>query len=471
MKTLYTFAFVLLSFVGLAQSYMSLTPMQTGRSAHAVAMINPDQGNFSISNFFICGGWDGGAVTSACEFDGEVYDMNYPRMDHTCNAFGSKILIAGGYDGSSTNYSSTEIFDTQSLEILDGPEMDFGRSYHRSVNLADGRILITGGFDGSNYLSSCEIFDPQTEEFTNTGSMNYARSSHTINLMDDGRVVVTGGFNPAYNFQMVECEIFDPTTGVWTALPSMNYSRDNHGATVYGNYVFVAGGREYNANDNLFQGRQEIEMLDVTSGEWANIGYTLGRHSYNDLHIFNVTDGLVELLIPGSTINSGIDITLTYSNAEVIEVELANPDAYPFYVYIMQGMDPVPLGGSYDYVSISYNVESSSTSLKNEVALFGGLDEFGDMTESGLFYLDYVNVVEQDVLEAAIYPNPTSSTSTIQMEVADQYVVSVVDATGKTISKNTLNGDRLELGNLSSGLYFIHVSNEQGTSTLKWIVN
>lgn len=471
MKTLYTFAFVLLSFVGLAQSYMSLTPMQTGRSAHAVAIINPDQGNYSISNFFISGGWDGGAVTSACEFDGEVYDMNYPRMDHTCNAFGSKILIAGGYDGSSTNYSSTEIFDTQTLEFLDGPEMDFGRSYHRSVNLADGRILITGGFDGSNYLSSCEIFDPQTEEFTTTGSLNYARSSHTINLMDDGRVVVTGGFNPAYNFQMVLCELYDPMTGEWTELPSMNYSRDNHGAAVYGNYVFVAGGREYNATDNLFQGRQEMEMLDVTTGIWNLIGYTMERHSYNDLHVFSVTDGVIHFLIPGSTINSGIDVTLTYSNAEVIEVELANPDANPNYVYIMQGMGPVPLRGSYDYVSIPYAVEVTANSMKNEIALFGGLDEFGDMTESGLFYLDFVNVVEQDILEAAIYPNPTSSTSTIQMKVADQYVVSIVDATGKTISKNILNGDRLEVGNLPSGLYFIHISCNDQMSTLKWMVN
>lgn len=471
MKKLFTLAFALLTIQTLAQGYMAQGFMQTGRSGHAVAILNPNQGNYSISNFFICGGWDGGAVTSACELDGEIYDMNYARMDHTCNTFGSKIFIAGGYDGNSTNYSSTEIFDTQTLEFLDGPEMEFGRSYHRSVNLADGRILITGGFDGSNYLSSCEIFDPTTEELTTTGSLNFARSSHTINLMEDGRVVVTGGFNPAFNFQMVECEIYDPTTGVWTELPDMAYSRDNHGAAVYGNYVFVAGGREYNATDNLFQGRQEIEMLDITSGEWTLIGYTLERHSYNDLHVLHAENDLVELLIPGSTINSGIDVTLTYSHAESIEVDPSTMSANPNYVYVMVGMTPTPLNGRYDYSSIAYAVDPFQAALKNEIAVFGGLDEFGDLSAKGLYYMDFVHVIEPTSNDFLLYPNPTNTTSIIQMKVADQYVVSIVDSFGKTISKNTLNGDRLEVGNLPAGLYFIHVSNHKMASTMKWIVD
>ena len=200
-------AFLLCTFAASAQLYTNQAELLLGRQGHSVAVLDQWVSSYEESNFVISGGFDGSLVTTACEWNGEFYDMNFPRIDHTSNAYsGTKVLIAGGYDGVGTNYESTEIFDTATEEFTAGPDMLSPRSYHRSIQMNDGNILITGGFDGANYLSSCEIFNTSTEQFTAIQSMNYARSSHSICVLPNGSVVVTGGYNPAYNFQMVECE-------------------------------------------------------------------------------------------------------------------------------------------------------------------------------------------------------------------------------------------------------------------------
>ena len=79
-------------------------------------------------------------------------------------------------------------------------KMNFDRYDYTATLLADGRVLVTGGFSegpsGSaslKYLTSAEIYDPSTGTFALTGSMLTARSGHTATVLRDGRVLVTGG--------------------------------------------------------------------------------------------------------------------------------------------------------------------------------------------------------------------------------------------------------------------------------------
>jgi len=47
--------------------------------------------------------------------------------------------------------------------------MTTARSAHSATRLADGRILVAGGWSGSVLLASAEIFDPKTGTFGPAG--------------------------------------------------------------------------------------------------------------------------------------------------------------------------------------------------------------------------------------------------------------------------------------------------------------
>lgn len=52
--------------------------------------------------------------------------------------------------------------------------------------------------------------------FTTTGSMNTARSQHTATLLANGKVLVTGGFSSAFGNSLANAELYDPSTGAFT---------------------------------------------------------------------------------------------------------------------------------------------------------------------------------------------------------------------------------------------------------------
>src|SRR5271169_691273 len=58
-------------------------------------------------------------------------------------------------------------------------EMGTERAAHTVTLLANGRVLIAGGFNSTSILATAELFDPATGTFTPTGAMTTARFSHT----------------------------------------------------------------------------------------------------------------------------------------------------------------------------------------------------------------------------------------------------------------------------------------------------
>src|SRR5260370_41948976 len=92
-----------------------------------------------------------------------------------------------------------------------------------AVKLADGRVLVTGGYVTG--FSKAEIYDPAFGHFTTTvGDMQVGRSLHSATLLANGEVLIVGGFD-ASSASIATAELFDPVAGTFTLTGSLAKAR------------------------------------------------------------------------------------------------------------------------------------------------------------------------------------------------------------------------------------------------------
>jgi WD40 repeat protein len=169
------------------------------------------------------------------------------RTGHTATLLANgKVLIACGNDGT-TSLTSAELYDPTSAKFTETGEINIGRERCSATLLANGQVLVAGGItlqpDGNGSVQdSAELYDPATGSFTPTGTMTSARENHTATLLPDGRVLITGGFSD--NVGVLDtAELYDPVTGLFSPAGHMTTTRYGHLAAVLGNGdVLIAGG-------------------------------------------------------------------------------------------------------------------------------------------------------------------------------------------------------------------------------------
>ncbi|MBK8791220.1 MAG: hypothetical protein IPO28_14025 [Holophagaceae bacterium] len=147
--------------------------------------------------------------------------------------------------------------------------MSVSRVYGTVTTLANGKVLVAGGYNEAIVLNSADLFDSSTESFASTGSLATARRFHTATLLADGRVLVTGG--STLSTTTATAELFDPATGTFTATGNMIHPRADHSATLLpsGKVLIVGGG-----NGGAFQAT--AELFDPATGTFADTTNTLG---------------------------------------------------------------------------------------------------------------------------------------------------------------------------------------------------
>ena len=150
--------------------------------------------------------------------------MASARAAHTATLLpDGRVLITGGFDaatGPSIGFATAEVYDPKTGTFSTTRSMTDARVYHTASLLADGRVLVLGG--GGNYtdrtfLASAEVYDPKTGSFAAIASMTSARTYHAATRLADGHILVTGGYGALA--PLASAEIFDPGAGAFRLVP------------------------------------------------------------------------------------------------------------------------------------------------------------------------------------------------------------------------------------------------------------
>jgi hypothetical protein len=154
--------------------------------------------------------------------------------------------------------------------------MTVGRVDAAAAPLPDGRVLVAGGIDPTDFthtavLRSAEIFDPATETFSPTGSMTIPREDAGAAPLPDGRVLVAGGKDEIHN-SLQSAEIFDPVTGTFAPTGDLTIARGGPAAApLPDGRVLVAGG-DYERSFEPHVSLQSAEIFDPRTGSFAPTG-------------------------------------------------------------------------------------------------------------------------------------------------------------------------------------------------------
>lgn len=226
--------------------------------------------------------------------------MRQLHVAHTASRLADgRVLVAGGWDG-----YGAEIYDPETHAWSTTPPMGEARDGHTATVLSDGTVLIIGGAatDMRPGHQSGERYDPAADTWTPTAPMATPRVHHGATLLPDGRVLVTGGSTHVTGGRpMASAEVYDPVRDEWAAVPDMQDARMGHTATLLQTgVVLVAGGSADSRASELF---------DPSQDAWSETGETAA--GVRDHAAELLADGRV-LIVGGAVLLSTNSVTDNY---------------------------------------------------------------------------------------------------------------------------------------------------------------
>jgi hypothetical protein len=163
--------------------------------------------------------------------------MSVPRSLPTATLLADgRVLVAGGYGAAR---STAEIYDPATDAFGPPSTLSSPHAEHGASRLPSGDVVVFGGFD-STYLSTAERWDHTTGLWSSTGAMSARRNGFASATLADGRAVVLGGNNGSLQFLV---ELYDEASHAFAKGPSLNTPRQGHAAVVLEDgSVFTCGG-------------------------------------------------------------------------------------------------------------------------------------------------------------------------------------------------------------------------------------
>lgn len=159
---------------------------------------------------------------------------------------GSRIVVAGGLDGSSSDLVSAydPAADEWDVELPSLP----ARIDHGAGQVVDDVLHVIGGRTGGTDGNSSAVWALVDGAWEERAPMPTARGGIAAGVLD-GRIAVVGGEGnddePSGVFP--QTELYDPAADAWTALPDMRTPRHGMGAAAIDGALYVPGGADREA--------------------------------------------------------------------------------------------------------------------------------------------------------------------------------------------------------------------------------
>jgi N-acetylneuraminic acid mutarotase len=166
-----------------------------------------------------------------------------------------RVLVTGGEDHNAVALSSAEIYDPATELWTTTGNMRAGRIAFTLSLLNNGKALAVGGFNDCqpcNFLKRTELYDPSRGTWAPSGKLTVGRSNHAVATLSDGRLAVSGGFDGETYEATATVEVYDPNQQAWTAAGPMRTKRLAHTMTsLQDGRLLVSGGDD--SYNNAYQ--------------------------------------------------------------------------------------------------------------------------------------------------------------------------------------------------------------------------
>jgi N-acetylneuraminic acid mutarotase len=189
-------------------------------------------------------------------------------------AVGGKIYAIGGQDTNGNDLATTEIYTPGTKSWAAGPTLLEPQGGGVAVAVSGGVIYAIGG---STDGASVEALTPGGS-WSNVASLPDSRYSAAAATAGDGRIIVMGGFLGSNPFDPTNSvEAYDPASDTWTSVAPMTFGRDRLAASVGSDgRIYAIGG---DIGDNPFSYRS-VEAYDATTNTWTLVAnMAVPRHS------------------------------------------------------------------------------------------------------------------------------------------------------------------------------------------------
>lgn len=394
------------------------------------------------------------------------YDM---LMPHDGAAFtrlqDGRYLLIGGSDswGIAPGYAEAEIFNPADNSFTFTGSMTMGRMQHTAATLADGRVLVVGGWYNDAGATYPEVFNPETGTFSATGTaLNSPRASAIVFPANDGGAVVLGGW-PSYSGSVfTQVEYFDPTTGNfsvlqdeliptdpgWLAYYGTEYRPQEERVMYNGSYVFRAYRYDPYIEYALITFDPETKAFSKIDIDASLTNSPLIDYFYD--MVLNEAGTMAYLL----GVSTDVDPYALY----LVSVDLTTGDVYmPEEAYYLPG-------GEYVMGTLSWVSET-------EQILFIGISaspsDYFNATDKTYLLTPEINPVELDELANVddllmIYPNPCSNNLYVQLMMEGNWDIVLTDMNGRLVlqADGFLDGglaEELDVSSLAQGVYILQV--------------
>ena len=202
------------------------------------------------------------------------------QYDHTATLLGDgRVLL-------SADYGHSELYDPSTgnwIAQRDYSSLQYGPQ--SATKLTDGKVLLTGGWQGQVPVRVSKVFNPETTTWTSVEDTKVAHAGGTATSIAGGNVLVLGGVQDYRGSVWINAsgaELYDAGMGHWLDAGNLNTARQNHTATLLQDgRVLVAGGLKWKAPDDdssslmqtlssaeLYAAPTSIAITSSLTGSW-----------------------------------------------------------------------------------------------------------------------------------------------------------------------------------------------------------